>query len=522
MDKHLNLFNSYSEGKFDRNILTENILEDNLTRAFIITLKEIPELAINLLEKLVFKNENIINKNDKLQYDLQILDKKVSVGNYLNKKYLLGISPSGNKPTSNYYFESIYQDLEQKKFSISEKINSKENFIKHISKLYYNEDPDLNFLKDLKSYNKDEDNDDLLQYIYDITKGCRPDAWIFQKNNFIILIENKINGELYTEQISRHKSDKENGLDKFDNEVIKEVTLSWIDIFNTISEFKCENEKEKYIKKEFLEYLDLSGFGPFKLIVEQDYYFKKRLRRKLKNIINTVIKDIKKEFIIKNRTISKDYYGLEIYNPEYLKSKNTFADIIHISIGINTSNKFTVYLVLEKVCKMKKLLATLKITKQLNTFINAINNLKTIDYIKPKIIINERWFVKRRDMKYWHKNIYKVEERDNIRHIKNIISDLENIFSFNKQIKILKNTINEKEIEEIKILYSTDFKTFIDHFFYKSKKAKARTVTPTINICYEFDFNFINNHDNLYSLFFNCINNLMPVYSWFCQNIEEE
>lgn len=172
MDNHLNLFYSYSQGGYD-NLKEIRVLEDNVTRALIICLNEITGFTNLFLEEILG-----IKSNKKPQFDLQHLGRiNKAIVKSCPRKYLLGISPTGNDPfEKNISINKL--DPEEKK--------EEEIIIEH---------------------------------------GSRADAWIWEENKFIVLIENKIYGELYIEQINRHITDTK-GLDKQDIEEIHKIFVS--------------------------------------------------------------------------------------------------------------------------------------------------------------------------------------------------------------------------------------------------------------------------------------------------------
>jgi len=265
LDSHLNIFNSYSQGGFD-NSKEIRVLEDNVTRALIICLKEIDSFAIIFLEDILS-----LKINKKPQFDLQHLNGiNKSIVKNCPKKYLLGISPTGNNP-----------------------------YEKHIS------------INNLEHEEKKEE-----QLI--LKHGSRADAWIWEVNNFIVLIENKIYGELYKEQIDRHITDKK-GLDTKDLEENHKKFVKWKQIFNIVVEFikRNKNEEKIYLLIQFKEYLEMTN-------AVLDPFISKNNSESRTIYLRNLVKQIE-------RKISEDADLKQYY--EHLKIDGKYMSYVGIQLG---------------------------------------------------------------------------------------------------------------------------------------------------------------------------------------------
>lgn len=521
MDNHLNLFYGYSQGGY-KNLEEMHILEDNVTRAFIISLKEIPELAIKFLKDMV----GIVNLNEscEVKYDLQNFDDDIKIAQSAPLKYIVGISNSGELDCCEY-FEKVRAELVKNKYKISKSIKSKEELNGYLEKIIKNEELNYSFLEKLTSFNKIEDNEGLIDYLYDITKGSRPDAWIYQENKFALIIENKINGNLNREQLIRHFSDEKGFNIKHDPNFSKRnINFSWVRIYNLFKENVFDDSKKELFRNDFLHYLELAGLTPLRLkddLLSSDPDEKNWIKKQIYMISNMAVKHInsknrKVDFIVKNHTLSKNYIGVDIIEKKLLRSKESFSDIVHISIGTNTESRiFSVYIDIEKVKKVRKLVELLRNDSQHNTLINVFNKLNLISNVPAVINIHERWFIKRGDMEYFKKPLIVIDK--NLSSLDIIADEMQKIFNENVLIKKIKRNKRKQDIEKY---YENRTFEYINKFFLQSK-SMARTVTPTLNVSYEFNYDFINKQNKTEEIIINAIDNLMPLYNWLINNLEE-
>lgn len=528
MDNQLNIFYSYSQGGYD-SIKEIDVLENNVTRSLILTLKHCDqnELITNKFIEFITGKPCSFNKHD---FDLQSLNEK-NITDHINSmnptnRYFLGISPAGEELTKvdvPHNIKQVIIEIKKDKQKVKQFITILEEYFKGENDIH----DVIKFKKMLlkgnrfglkrKDLDKWKPDRDSINYLYSLCKGSVPDAWIMGGNgNVLILIENKIYGKLSRVQNERHIHKNLKDFNKETNYIIK----SWRDIYNFFVSIKMKYDKNNLLVNHFVEYLEMIGLGP--LTLPDDLNTKKsdwgRIKTKLFIMSESVLQNAKlnNSFEVQNHTIGKEYIGIDIFERKLMKSENDkFSGITHISIGINTQKKIlAIYIALEKAQKMKKLLNVLN--KKKEEFSIAVSSIKNIDNVVPQVNIAERWFIKQGDMEYRVRKTFK-SSNNTVGKIDDIIAEIQSVFAQNVIIKNLKKSKSKKEIIGF---YKNMDKSFIDRFFFESK-SNARTVTPVINIRYEFSFDFINNCNNAEDVFSKAINNLLNVYEWISNNTTE-
>lgn len=268
MDNHLNIFQAYHGGNLDSPDRI-NRLEDNLTRAFIITLKYLQEYNEEKFQDYLKKIKNNfiqISGSKHLSFDLQ---------NMTGEKALKRVQKSKNKwvlliSRDPYTFEwnDNYKILFNKLESI---IDPKDGATKEFHKKQRD-----NLLKQLKnSFDKNEDLSSLgisskeVSSVYTLLHGCRPDAWIYDDSAsaaspLSVLVEAKVgNNQFSPSQIYRHLSGELGynlgaKAEKFDPKRI--VSITWMDIVKYFDELKINQETIiGEILRQFKEYITMSG-----------------------------------------------------------------------------------------------------------------------------------------------------------------------------------------------------------------------------------------------------------------------
>ena len=445
MDNHLNLFYSYSQGGSD-NVEEERIIEDNITRALIITFKENPYFAKTFLKEVFLDKITIPSKvdNDFFEYDLQNITErsiKKLLQNYTNK-YILCISPnkddkdikdSINEKNKNpqlisiiNWIDELYKLAEEKNIEAIDQIRLFRKYLKNsisnINKITL-EDNRSDF-QILKKYTRDifYDKDDnwrfkycnkkleeqresgfdkkmefdwvsikSLKYLYDISFGSRPDGWIWSdkgNDKFVVLIENKINGSLYKEQIIRHIT-RPDGLKSKLSEIQIEI-ITWEEVVEIVEQYLLKKKKEysennshkqseKFINH-FKEYLILKGIVmDLKFIIEDEFDREKAknqfklLLPKLTDKTKGLIPDLGR----RGRPLADhiwDYYGTKRRIPRP-KSKN--SKIYTLVEEITTDPHYSVYLDvngagISLTTKIPKLIETMLDSKHLENYLENV------------------------------------------------------------------------------------------------------------------------------------------------------
>lgn len=284
MSAYLNIFHSYSQGEFG-DLEKEKILENNVTRALIVTLKNAPVASQYLLDKLFgieFSEEMVYE----LQTTLDTLSDEDELPEKWRNRFVLAIEPQKGKVRQHELpdilirkvAESLNVEAGRAKLQklINELINEAANSLQQEEKAAEHEhriNDIANLLQLSPDSLRDLDSSDL-RYLYDLTRRSLPDAIIMdKKQGTVILVESKINGNLINTQIRRHISNNF-GHDLFPRYAIyseEELTAgkdevctcvcSWRDIYSLLNSFcndcGCQSEPVgDFLVRQFLEYLE--------------------------------------------------------------------------------------------------------------------------------------------------------------------------------------------------------------------------------------------------------------------------
>ncbi len=215
-DKHLNIFHAYRHGS-TADAEHEQVLEDNLTRALLITLRSCDSLTRKFIKEFTG-----IDTQGPYKHDLQSRldpDEEVDGGRRLPRdKRLIAVARRPQEPEG--------------------------------------------------SQSPNAEN----------SGGSKPDAWI-TSDNAVVLFENKLDGRLDDAQIRRHirvnlgteyepvyPSQQKQATAK--RRQIPVVLLSWHDVFNWLSRFVDEqpvlSSESRFVVYQFLDYLEVNGMGEVK------------------------------------------------------------------------------------------------------------------------------------------------------------------------------------------------------------------------------------------------------------------
>ena len=361
-DPHFNLFYSYSLGgkkknnegdETDENFKKDEnrikILENNLTRAFLITLKSFSRDQVIFYLNSLFKKKRLqIKKSKNIYYALQNIDEQFSeqIKDKKTKKILLVISDT--------------------KLDIT-----KEDLIKSL-----------------------EEN---------TSKDSRPDGWLIL-DDWAIMIESKIkDNKVNTDQLKRH-IEKHFRIDKYNiNENFWLVTKSWRQIIDSMVEnnfydaIDNDNQLRKYFIKDFKEVLMKTGQKlDLSFITSEKGYNRIDARQQFKTLLISLDEKIKvahPSLIRSGRPLADyiwDFYGLfdkgKIqYNPHY----SIYFDIDGAGISLTTRNLSTKMSQMEKIIEhgefnniFNKVLFLDKI--QRSRYFLQLVNYKLMDWKKGK------------------------------------------------------------------------------------------------------------------------------------------
>lgn len=228
-DKHFNIFYSYSRGN-DKTGMNISVIENNLTRAVMICLKESSDFMRKFIGSIIDES----NESTKHLYakniicDLQELkNENKMIARKTRKWYLVSLSPE------KYNASRKNNDVEKacKIFGGTDE-GAKRKELRKIEEL----------IKKTKNTDEDKRNEYSACIDYYHSNG-RPDAWIINKNSsWGICIETKKYGFPSVSQMRRHEK-KIKKLSNVRNIPVKIKSVTWDDIY------KILNGNNVFIKK---------------------------------------------------------------------------------------------------------------------------------------------------------------------------------------------------------------------------------------------------------------------------------
>lgn len=538
---HLNLFYGFSQGGYNT-IDDLSVLETNVTRAFIITLMNSePNVLEEFLKKFIDKNSTFSNSKFTLESTFDGLPNDFQKDKEKKKRIILIITPRGEKPDLiNPSFKKIIDIINENIQILS---NQEKNRIvseckglrKKLIDKFKNKHKDdlkkilLKYMQNIQNVDLKIINFDQFRYILNLFRGSRPDAWIVT-NEFLILIEVKIHGELNPVQINRHINEnfrwagskkvlkQSRFLDKQDlpinnnpnynsSNYIWKLVLSWrfniYRFFKNILNIKNLDNKTNFLITEFKNFLEEIGMGKlaissqdFDAVKNPNQYLEqlRSLREKMEEIALLTFRNYPnfKYTAIQKVKGDNNYVGLSIGENDKVKEE------IHFSFGVNT-RELRIYLTMQ----MKRLIERLinirladknKFDKE---FTAKLVNLKPIDeFHKAYLDIEDRWHFIRGKNYYFKDARIPIYPDDKVMNpaITMILNHLDNL---------TKNTrIN---------LDTAQIKEWVD-------KYKTRSVNGVMSIGYHFREPFCNNlGEKIVDRAKIAIKKLMPVYEFLAK-----
>lgn len=330
-DKHLNLFWNYNGNPY---------LEDNLTRAFIVTLSSLStQEQINFIN--FFTNQNLNYTEDTtVTFDLQNPYVPKETIAKTHNKFLIGFNPSGKVWGDKKYNSILNLDID-----IDIKKLNENNYKKYLENILPKETKELLYEIDENKHSGAEKIKDIL--LTKFYKGdARLDGWIFIfKNNVldtVVGIETKL-WDLDPFQLVNHKE--------------KILSLKKDTIFKTFKEvcnYLNKNISNNKILLHFLNYMELLGhYSKTEKISESDFSFAFEnndyylLNKKFSNFIDMYFssqnyKILEKEFDLeynkKTRRIIIKKIGEKnignIYFDSYFEKEKKLVFFIGTEIGV--------------------------------------------------------------------------------------------------------------------------------------------------------------------------------------------
>ena len=345
MDRHLNIFYAYRQGSFE-DAERESVLEDNVTRALIIALRSSPLLTQNFLEKFTGV------KTDKpYHYDLQsrlAFDETESVERKrLPGRCVIVIAEHPAIPRSISIPNAVMRKFESHVESNPRRIrNALARLSTQVQEQIISEDVDSRLRRLLEVKDTEVDGVDLSDsalpfYLYQLTFGSRPDAWV-TSNRITAVFENKLHGGIADAQIRRHIRENfgdglepryflQKKVDTVDRNQVPVVLWSWRDVYAFFNRFRDEQPRSIdpescYIIGQFLEYLEVIGMGTVKFT--QDDFFKEMdeiaLHDRIRALGDELAGDFEKHCMVPQKRTG-DYLGVNILRNDF-KDKGIGSD----------------------------------------------------------------------------------------------------------------------------------------------------------------------------------------------------
>lgn len=262
MDKHTNVFNSYSGGGSHSPERLE-ILEDNVTRALIVVLRQLQKDRPTAFREALRQLTNIDVESD-VCFDLQSFSDahELSVLQRSSVKRVLLITRDGGRPDwSNNQFKGFLEWIDQNKLDEQALASLKSQLKQSISN-------GKNFV--FKSVGRNyEFGTDESQSLWELlVPEARPDAWIYEpgrrRDRMLLAIESKVgSNRVSREQIYRHVTSKRGLAVKAPGREFLEqnvLSVSWSQVGETLLAVPLDrNSVASFLIDEFFKYLKLSG-----------------------------------------------------------------------------------------------------------------------------------------------------------------------------------------------------------------------------------------------------------------------
>jgi len=486
-DIHLNLFQSYSQGK-PADLVRGKPLENNVTRALIITLmKSQPIVAESFLRTLLG-----IDSKDPLEYDLQDL-KNPHIRDVLEKKgtkrILLGIAPSTatdenhfpevieraidrmrkEKPTkreeSGNALKDLQAELARHRKHIEEGTFQRRHLEETLAKL-----PGVK-MSDARQLSKDPDElSDQIDYLFDLTLGSRADAWISVGDHTVILLENKIHGGLVRAQMLRHRAEGFRGYE----DQVHWITKTWKEVYGLFDDLRSKLEGDNLLLDNFTDYLEDNGMGHIRFTDEHIDAFSSANdpdSRDLLRVAHEMIREASElctkampdeNLVVKRRQFDSEYLGAEIVG----SPQEDFSRVIHLSVGMS-GKRMGVYAIAEPKGLIEKMVANWKGDKSKfqNEFAQILGALPYIHkWIEPVVVVTKKWFFIPGLRSYQEDMILPVSKA--VHSISDIMERLDHLL------------VDEHLQEQLRA-------------FYPDKDYKSRAIYGTILIEYRFMAEFV-------------------------------
>lgn len=357
MDKHLNLFYSYDRGN-TKNPDRVNQLEDNITRAFIVTLKN---LSVKYQTQFFKSIIGVKLKYGNVIYGLQNISAEFSNRKIFKKVFVtIGSVESSFKKhellsyrISKFQFEK--KKVDSQKFAneldlifklIDDEVSNK--ILKSKLDIFSNKYELGDYLSAFKEKNEIKSK---LLFLKELLKGCRLDAWICDKRYFIGF-ESKLNDYPFVKsQLVRHIRDKENGLSLSKNEDIIIINTTWnkiLKFFETLLKSSEKNSKDHFLLENIIKYIVMAQKRlDLAFLIKDENYNEEVAKEQFPLLLKEFDRRIKSDNDLMDRLErSNRAKSVELWEGYDLKNSNgllhysiyLFEDYSGIALTINNKN----------------------------------------------------------------------------------------------------------------------------------------------------------------------------------------
>lgn len=383
MDRHLNVFNAYRHGN-NRDTERERVLEDNVTRALMVTLQSSRSLTREFLRKFACIDSSGAYKYD-LQSRLQGGDGNAKDRERISGKRLIVIAKGSEYPNSlrvsrqvreafHRCLENSHKRLQKALSDLCDDIRNKDIGPRRIESRLKR----LLGIDDMDSDGYDLGNARLAKHLYELTLGSRPDASITSRQ-VSVLFENKLDSDVSEVQIQRHL--RESFGEGFQPEYpqyqpatamrgkpkrVPVLLWTWSDVYEFFrsaldNKYLARNPVSRFLIKQKLDYLEGHNLGPVHFTYGDFDAWESVDNDRITGELHERIKDLGKTLAVElgNHQMfpqkkTRDYLGINILPDEFAHEQP--LQVPHWSLALKGEKQLTLYVQCESKPLVRKLL----------------------------------------------------------------------------------------------------------------------------------------------------------------------